>query len=463
MKTILSLLLTLTFTSTLFAQTFPVETIMDNGDSDNRINIVILSDGYQETELDQFIIDANNFANSMFSQSPFLEYANYFNVYAIKVPSAESGADHLGTASDEPTSNPVPVSNVDTYFNSGFDYYNIHRLLVTTEYATVNTVMANNFPNYDEILVLVNSPYYGGSGGIFSTSSTGPSANEISIHEIGHSFGLLRDEYYAGDSFAQEATNMTQDNNHATVKWKNWINTDGVGTYVYGSSGQSATWYRPHQNCKMRALGSPFCAVCKEGFIERIHSLVSPIDAYTPNSNTVDNPEFPANFQLNLIQPDPNTLETTWSLNANEFATNVDAVTIEESDLDNGTNFLMVSVHDNSPLLRVDNHNTIHIYTVSWTINATLSIPEFISEANEFNISMFPNPSKNTVTFKFDSTINKTMSLELVSLDGKVIKRLEFNNTQTPQININKLSDGIYLAKFYVDNTVIATKKLIKN
>ncbi|WP_452221891.1 M64 family metallopeptidase [Lacinutrix salivirga] len=461
MKLILNLLLIAIFSLSVTAQTFPVETIKDNGNSDNRINIVILGDGYQNSELDQFITDATSFSNSLFSQSPFLEYESYFNVYAIRVPSNESGADHPGTAADEP-SNPVPVSDVDTYFNSAFDSFNIHRLL-TSQYAPINTVLANNFPNYDEALVLVNSPYYGGSGGQFAVSSTGSNANEISIHEIGHSFGNLRDEYYAGDNYAQEGINMTQDNNPTTVKWKNWINTNGVGTYVHGSSGQSATWYRPHQNCKMRYLGAPFCAVCKEGFVEKIHSLVSPIDSYSPNINTVENPSFPADFQLDLILPNPNTLETTWTLNASEFATNVNTVSLEESDLNDGTNFLMAVVHDNSPLLRVDNHETIHIYTVSWTINAALSVEEFTTESNAFSISMFPNPSQNVVTFEFESRINKTMTIELVTMEGKLIKRVEFNNTQSPQIDISALSDGVYLTNFYVDNTKIATKKLVKN
>ena len=93
------------------AQIFDIETIKFSGDNDKRINLVILSEGYQEVELNQFISDATAFSNDMFSQSPFLEYANYFNVYAIKVPSNESGADHPGTATDvsEPLIRPCPI------------------------------------------------------------------------------------------------------------------------------------------------------------------------------------------------------------------------------------------------------------------------------------------------------------------------------------------------------------------
>ena len=62
------------------SQVFDVEAIKFSGDTDKRINLVILSEGYQESELDQFITDATNFTNNLFSQSPYLEYANYFNV-----------------------------------------------------------------------------------------------------------------------------------------------------------------------------------------------------------------------------------------------------------------------------------------------------------------------------------------------------------------------------------------------
>src|SRR5690606_39421629 len=88
-----------------------VETIKMSGEDDKRINLIILSEGYQAYELTQFRIDAINFTNAMFNESPFKEYANYFNVHIIKVPSNQSGADHPGTASDvtEPAS---PIRNV---------------------------------------------------------------------------------------------------------------------------------------------------------------------------------------------------------------------------------------------------------------------------------------------------------------------------------------------------------------
>jgi len=191
-----------------FTQVFDVETIKFSGDNDKRINLVILSEGYQANELSDFITDATNFSNEMFNESPFSEYANYFNVYAIKVPSNESGADH-----------PEDGIFVDTYFNATYNAFNNPYLLFyeidgnstnNTE-AKILSVLADNFPNYDNALILVNSPGYGGSGGEFPMAYNGFWATRVIMHELGHSLFDLKDEYYPGDLLAGEAINMTQE------------------------------------------------------------------------------------------------------------------------------------------------------------------------------------------------------------------------------------------------------------
>jgi len=447
----------------ILAQVFNVETLKLSGSTDKRINLVILSEGYQTNELPQFITDATNFMNAMFSQSPFLEYTNYFNVYAIKVPSNQSGSDHPGTATDviEPAS---PKTNVDTYFNTSYDSYNIHRLLYSYDYATISTVLANNFPVFDQAIILVNSSVYGGSGGLYPFTSTGVSTSEIAIHELGHSLFNLKDEYYPGDALAAEAINMTQETIPALVRWKNWINRNGIDIYPYATSGNAATWNRPHQNCKMRYLGVPFCSVCKEGIVEKIHAIITPIDSYTPVSNTITNPIFPIDFQLNLIKPIPNTLESTWTLNGATFATNLDAVSILEADLNSGINNLTIAVIDVTTLLKVDNHTSIHVSTVSWIINnSALGVKDITSESNEITISLYPNPSNDFINVKVDSTLATDLVVDIISIDGKQVKTVKLLSANISQIDLSSLSVGIYVAKFYVKNVLIASKKLVKN
>ena len=452
------------------AQIFDLETIKTSGDSDKRINLVILSEGYQTAELTQFITDVRSLSDEMFSQSPFLEYADYFNVYALKVPSIESGADHPGTATNvaEPKS---PLTNVDTYFNATFDAFSRHRFLyygidytdAASAEAKIRSVLADNFPTYDQALILVNTNIYGGTGGEFPVAST--SANDLAIHELGHSLFNLKDEYYGGDVFVGEAVNMTQENDPNLMKWKNWIGTNGIGIYPHSGTPIATTWYKPQEGfkCKMEKLDQPFCSVCKEGIIEKIHSLVSPIDSYTPVSNTVSNPSFPIDFHLNLIKPIPNTLESSWSLNTTNFATNIDDVSILETDLNVGLNNLTAVITDATTLLKVTNHETIHVYTVTWTIdNASLGVKDIESDINNLSIVMYPNPANTMANFKIESERDTHLKVDIISLDGKKVKTVPMSNYETHQVDISNLSKGIYMANFYANNVLVASKKLVK-
>ncbi|WP_396603110.1 M64 family metallopeptidase [Algibacter sp. R77976] len=473
MKSFLCFLLFLSNTLFLSAQIFDVEPIKISGDDDKRISLVIMGDGYTSSELDTFITDATNFTNSMFNESPLKEYAEYFNVYAIKVISNESGADHPGTGSTyHETYWPVPITTVDTFFNATFDAFGNHFLLfyeIDGNYANnteakILSVLADNFPAYDQALILVNSPYYGGSGGTFPMASTGASSDEIAIHELGHSLFDLKDEYYPGDLLAAEAVNMTHADNINNPKWSNWVGTNTIGVYQHTcTSGDCSNWYKPNTSCKMEVLNNPFCSVCKEGIIEKIHSLVSPIDAYTPD-NTVDDPTFPLDFQLDLIKPDPNTLESEWTLNSQSFASNVDSVAILETDLVNGANTLTTIIHDNSPLLRVDNHESFHVYTVTWTINySSLGVDAIESKESNYNISLYPNPTRNILNIEFESNSISNLKVEIISIDGKRIKKTRLSNLESQQIDISNLSQGVYITNFYSGNILIASKRLVKN
>jgi IgA peptidase M64/type IX secretion system substrate protein len=446
------------------AQIFDIDTIQYTGDTDARINLVVLSDGYISNELDQFIIDVNDFASEFFSQTPYAEYQDYFNVFAIKVPSNESGATHPGTATD--VSEPVhPIMFVDNYFGATFDVGNIHRLLVPTNSFAVSNVLANNFPSYDQVLILVNSPYYGGSGGQYATASLHSSSIEVAIHELGHSFAGLKDEYYAGDNYASEGINMTQETDPTLVKWKNWINDNGIGIYQHCCSGNSSMWYRPHQNCKMRALNNPFCSVCIEGTIERIHFLVSPLDNYTPeNNNPINSSSFPVEFALDLIKPQPNTLKINWLLNESGFQNNIDTILISENDLDPGDNNLTVFIQDSTQFLRIDGHESIHINSITWTIEyAMTGITQLSSSSDKMRIEIFPNPSANQLTVKWDSEIKQSFSIDLCNLNGKKLKTFEQINNDMILINLEAFPSGTYMINFSTGNTVITSRKVIKN
>jgi len=442
-----------------FSQTFNVETIIQSGSNDSRINLVFLSDGYQANELDKFIRDATDFSNKLFRESPYKEYKNYFNIHAIKVPSNQSGASHPGTATDVSEPYPDhPIIDVDNYFESTFDTDGIHRLLASNNSTAMN-VLANNFPTYDVALIIVNSLYHGGSGGQIGVSSLN---SDIVIHELGHSFADLNDEYYAGDVFAKESINMTQETDPSLVKWKNWMGINNIGINQHCCGGNSATWYRPHENCKMRYRESPFCAICIEGTIEKIHALTSPVMGFTPQNTGIIDLSNPMNFKVNLIESIPNSLHTEWILNGDVFENNANSVFISSSNLLVGTNALQVTIKDTSSHLKIDSHETIHIETILWNINATSSSIDDISE-NYLKIELFPNPMQDILYFNLTSQLKEDYTVTIIDISGKQIitKKIHYLELH-PQIKLSQLRAGLYFINFSFENGLKVSSKIIK-
>ena len=444
----------LTATSEVKAQVFLVDTIIYNGSPDKFINMVFMGDGFQEAELSDYKTKVQNLSNYLFSLSPFSEYRNYFNVFSIRVPSAQSGANHPGTASDEGASGGQPVVSVTTYFNSTFDVSSIHRLLVPQNFSAINSVLMNNFPLYDQKIVLVNSPYYGGSGGSTATSSVNSSSYEILVHELGHSFANLADEYWAGDFYAAEKANMTANGNPATVKWKNWVGTNGVSVYAYGTSGTPANWYRPHPSCKMQFLNSPFCSVCKEAIIETIHQMLSPVDNYQPsNQNISSDCTQPIKFKLSLIKPIPNTLKVTWKINGNPIVTNIDSVIITPGLLNAGMNTLSVEVLDTTWLTRADLHPVNHTYTLNWNINnsspppATITAGGAITFCNSGSVTLTSNASSGNQWYKDGVAINDSTGTTLNVIEsGSYTVKVTLNGCASAVSNAIVVSVNLSLA-----------------
>lgn len=442
------------------AQTFDRETIFSSGTDDSRINIIILPDGYTASEMTKFISDANELSNALFEESPYKEYIDFFNVYAIKVPSNESGASHPGTATD--VSEPAhPVSTVDNYFGSTFDYYGIHRLLVATNSSSIYNVLANNFPNYDQVLILINTSYYGGSGGPFAATSLHSSAKEIAIHEMGHSFTGLIDEYYAGDSYSREGINMTQNTDPLTVKWKNWYGDNGIGIYQHCCGGNSASWYRPHQNCKMRYLGEPFCSVCSEGTIEEIHSRVSPVLNFSPETTEPVDFVDGITFQINKIQTTINSVKTNWFLNGSTIAEDVNQLDLYDTNLNPDINTLTAVTEDLNDFLRLDNHDSSHIHTVSWQVDASsLSITS--SGEKRFQLQLSPNPASEEVSLTINTKTFDDYRIKIYDLNGKLIYSKKKIATLNPHIiAVDKWSPGSYVIKIILDDNTHFNKQLL--
>lgn len=454
------------------AQVFPVDSLQRSGPPSKRINFVFVSDGYRSTELATYITNVGQINTALFNTLPFSQYKSFFNVYAIKVPSTQSGAKHPGTASDEGTSGGQPVANPSTYFSSTFDYGSIHRLVVPGSSSTVTNVLAANVPDYDQGFILVNSPYYGGSGGSYATSTVHASAGEIAIHEIGHSFAVLADEYWAGPGYAAEKANMTQNNNPATVKWKNWYGVNSIGIYAYGASGVPAAWYRPHQNCKMQFLGSPFCSVCQEALVTKIHNLVNMIDNYTPASTNITlTGTGNVTFTVTHLQTTASTIRANWYLNnsTTPFARGVSSVSIPYASFVTGTNSVKVSVVDSTTLSRSYRPAVGYINSVTWSVKKSTSPLNnaTVTEGERENImyKVYQDAIQHRYLLMGATDIAVPMTIVVTDMNGRTVYRKRMGSVKgnfSQEVELQRFPAGMYLMNIYFGSQVY-TAKLLAN
>ncbi len=438
-----------------FSQVFETVPIIENGPRDKRINMVVLGDGFTAAQQGNFIADATTLVNYIFNKSPFDQYKNYFNVYAVKVISAESGVKHPGTATD--VTEPVfPVSNPNNFLGTTFDV-GVHRCVYSNNTNLVTNVLASNVPDFDVAFVLGNSPQYGGCGGTYAFLSNHPNATEIVVHELGHSFGKLADEYWF--SGTGESPNKTQNNNPATIKWKNWLGSENVGIFPYS---ESPTWFRPHENCEMRFLDREYCAVCRQQLIERVHTLQNPINSFTPGNGASINLTGPINFNVNEILPIPNSLQNTWTLNGTAQTETSSSLTLNPANFNWGLNTVLFSVTDNNPFLRVDNHANVHVGTISWTVNKTLGAVDVT--ANQRNFTIYPNPVKSQIFIKDENKKLNNISVEIFDSSGRSLRTPKVQTISTGEVSVNVegLLPQNYVIKVYENKTLILTQKIIK-
>lgn len=408
----------LTITTATSQQT---EGLMVNGPKSNRINFVFLSEGFQSTEMGAFKNRAKLINDYLFTDnhcSPFKEYKSFFNSWLIKVPSHESGITHAGTATDEATSNNQPIQTKDSYFKASFDYAGIHRLVSVQSTSQVLTMAGARVPEYDQVMVLCNSPYYGGSGGQIAAFAD-IQAPQVAQHELGHSYAYLADEYFAT---AWEAPNMTQNNDPATIKWKNWLGIDNIGIYPYGSSGPEANWYRPSENCVMQYLGGDFCAVCKQAIVDRMHHDVDMIDGYTPATNafTMTNRGDPF-FTVTYLQTTNNAIKVKWYLNNSPepFAQDIPFVSIPYTQLLPGENIVRAEVKDTTLFSTQSLAAVGYVSNVQWTMTNPFTLATSLLDFSGKVENM-----EGVINWKTDS-YDRTARFELEkSIDGVNFKQV---------------------------------------
>ncbi len=441
----------------LRAQSYELDTLFFSGDPDKFINLVILGDGYTTLQLDTFVLDAKNLSQYLFTQEPFSNYKNYFNVFAVKVESPESGVKHPNTAPDcQGQSAQYPVTNPNTFFSSTFDYAGIHRLVVPTQGNKAISILKDLLPQYDQIFIIANSKHYGGSGGTYATSTVHSSSTEVTVHEIGHSFSGLADEYYAGDGYARETYNMTGNTDPKTVRWSNWYGDFGIGIYQHCCGGNSANWFKPAQDCKMQALFQNFCEVCRQTIVSEIDRRTDAIVRYSPNDPMVGIKNDSLLFSLDQIMlPVPNTLKIDWTLNGSIMEMNKDHYLLLKNKLNPGINNISVTVYDTTGFLRIPNYSTTNFSKINWQIKNDVTGLNSQNQKDHLKVQMYRQQEELVVQLCVDNTI-ELLGISIYNINAFCLTNMSLNKKieecEDFRVSINNFSDGIYLVHFKLQN-----------
>ena len=228
------------------------------GSTEQCIDVVIVPEGYTADEMDLFYKDAGIAVNSLLSHEPFKTMQDRFNIIAVELASKD------GTVS-------VPLQGLwtETALSSHFSTFYSDRYLTTLRLRQLHDKLAG--VPYEHIIILANTDVYGG-GGIFNsyTLTTAHHAQfaPVVVHEFGHSFGGLADEYFYDDQYEQYYNSETEpwEPNITTQvdfagKWKDKV--PGAGLYEGGGYMSKGVW-RGFFDCRMKTNSYPeFCKVCQ--------------------------------------------------------------------------------------------------------------------------------------------------------------------------------------------------------
>ncbi len=382
-----------------------VSTILNSGDSKNRVDIVFVAEGYTANEREKFLTDAKKFLNQMLGDdnarlnAPFSNYKNYFNAHALFVASAESGTD-------------VPNSNisVNTRFNAT-QHGSDGRLLYGDENLVMQELNSALPSNAQEmVIVLVNTALYGGAGGnIAWAAASNSSASELVLHEIGHSFADLQDEYVdlaIANNYSLTSASFLN-SAHVTdslgrIPWSAWLGyKDGelgtIGTFEGGYYRDKGIW-RATQDSKMLHLGKPFSAPEKEAFALHYYAAIGD---YLSVSSPI-----PGIFRADT--PDPMLLAFTWKINGQTKSTSQSAYFDAYASGSYSNNALInLSTIDNSGYIRKNLAQTQQQENVQTSTAVTTLNGNQVNVALSNAILQFDN-SDNLITlnnltqFKFD-------------------------------------------------------------
>lgn len=234
--------------------------LLKSGSPEEKIDVAIVAEGYTAEEMSTFYADAQTAMEAILKHEPFGTYKDRFNFVAVALESQDSGVSVPGQGEWK-----------NTALKAHFDTFYMDRYLTTLRLKNMHDRLCG-IP-YEHIIILANTDTYGG-GGIYNsytlTTAHHPAFKPVVVHEFGHSFAGLADEYFYDDQYVEYYYPGTEpwEQNITTLadfesKWKDMLDA-GQAELHEGAGYQSKGVYRPADDCRMRTnIPDHFCPVCQ--------------------------------------------------------------------------------------------------------------------------------------------------------------------------------------------------------
>ena len=234
--------------------------LLQSGAPAEKIDVAIVAEGYTAEEMDMFYADAQTAMEAILKHEPFGQYKDRFNFVAVALESQDSGVSVPGEGEWK-----------DTALKAHFNTFYMDRYLTTLRLKNMHDKLCG--VPYEHIVILANTDTYGG-GGIYNsytlTTAHHPAFKPVVVHEFGHSFAGLADEYYYDDQYVEYYYPGTEpwEQNITTLadfesKWKDMLDA-GEAELLEGAGYQSKGVYRPAKDCRMHTnRPDSFCPVCQ--------------------------------------------------------------------------------------------------------------------------------------------------------------------------------------------------------
>ncbi|MFO0985025.1 MAG: M64 family metallopeptidase [Planctomycetota bacterium] len=264
-----------------------------NGRPDNRVDVFVMAEGYQRRDQEQktFATQAELTQRLFFQVDVFARYRKYFNFYAMHLASKDDGVDREGKEYD------TALGAYQTKFSQG-------QVAVRSE--DVERYLGSDQRSDGLAIVIVRKGTLGtGGGGI---AVVGGGAGNTVVHEWGHAFGQLLDEYTSDVGYGDAKVsgyNISDTEDPARVPWRHWLaaKTNGVGLFPGGAGRAKGEWRPTGGPCAMSS-GPTYCLVCREAIVANLYGIVSPIDEATEVSKAiVVKPGAPAVVEIVPMEP----------------------------------------------------------------------------------------------------------------------------------------------------------------